>query len=613
MLGIVLIIGLLVFWILQYKAYVLKNSSSGEPVELDSIGRRFEVNECAVKYRGYSILIVFATFLMCAWPFLFMENVETGRYIEGVIFVCFFPAMFLWGAIFIFRDSKGYVRISENEIELDRRKQFNVKVDEIKRISYNGFGRFDIHLKEKKKKYLSIFTSDFSYRSELFILMKKLRKHVAVLNGRENSFTHKFATSGVEYALEKLYLWGNYIVFGVLLVFASICCIDDEFNKRDYYSEFNKIGYDASQKENAWDYYVEVVNSYVNLDEKFEDQIEDALKEKNFETTDEQKVRLLNWFRVNQRGYESILTAGTIDYCYVEYEPGLESETYKEVEQIRAYIKSFNDILRFGYYSGTIDIELSVLFDIHLASAKHCIQGRDLISQLIGYGLLGKSMRLLCFSKEYDTATLQSLRKSVLRHFPSGVPRVNYLGERISMYTTYGQIKDVSIKLPYSTPLNPIYILCGSPNIYRDSIDSRFDEMEYSLRNNIEIKEKPLWAFPLANTLFMNIMIKGLGRSYHISLVADSSVSAFDLIFDLEEYNVRFGNYPASIDELQGAGYEVELPDDVNGDGKLKYLNEGSRAVLYSVGDNGEDERGHYDGKDDEGDRDDLVYWEKDI
>ncbi len=97
-----------------------------------------------------------------------------------------------------------------------------------------------------------------------------------------------------------------------------------------------------------------------------------------------------------------------------------------------------------------------------------------------------------------------------------------------------------------------------------------------------------------------------------MSEVADSSVSACEVIFELEEYKVEEGGYPASISELIDAGYEVELPDDIDGEGKIKYLNDGSRSVLYGVGENGKDDGGYYDGKEDEGDRDDRIYWERD-
>ena len=63
-----------------------------------------------------------------------------------------------------------------------------------------------------------------------------------------------------------------------MLLYASYCCIDYDFFRKDYTALFNALGADPNQSENAWPYYVQAAVNYTEPEENFQEIIKDSLK-----------------------------------------------------------------------------------------------------------------------------------------------------------------------------------------------------------------------------------------------------------------------------------------------------------------------------------------------
>ncbi len=84
-------------------------------------------------------------------------------------------------------------------------------------------------------------------------------------------------------------------------------------------------------------------------------------------------------------------------------------------------------------------------------------------------------------------------------------------------------------------------------------------------------------------------------------------------VLAIKRYGKDKNAYPASLDELVGAGYLKELPLDPYGDGTLGYKVAGNDFVLYSFGADMKDDGGRLGTKNGEpfkwSDDGDWVFW----
>jgi len=100
------------------------------------------------------------------------------------------------------------------------------------------------------------------------------------------------------------------------------------------------------------------------------------------------------------------------------------------------------------------------------------------------------------------------------------------------------------------------------------------------------------WNEFLGNHLLLNPLSPGFRRSAEIAWKIRASRSALLTVLAIKRYEKDKNAYPASLDELVGAGYLKELPNDPYSGGPLRYKVVGNDFVLYSFGADMKDDGG---------------------
>jgi len=618
MLGIFLIISLTAFWLIQLKKYLLLKDSPVEVVKLDSNVRTYNVCRDAVVLNITSYIIILIGYFGCVWPFLFIENPDKATYFVLIAECGLLPLLLILYICYLeVKNIHGYIRFSPEEIEYKRYGAFSVKVSDIRKITVSTAYSYKIHLKEKGKKPLRVNLRAFYKKKEIHSLMKQLRDDTAKASGRDKSLAHKLnlwlGVIFVEY-----YPAFVIIMISLMLLYTSYCCIDYDFFRTDYTAKFNALGADPNQPENAWTHYVNAAVNYKYPEDDFQNIIKDSLKSDQLDLTEDQKDNLRKWFNENSSSWASLKKAASIDYCNITYERiSLLDNTDRDdfsspfntgYGQIR-YLYSNVDACRLA---GIIDLDWLDFFQMLLTSSKHFVNGKTFMDQLIGYGMLEKSIKLLEKQDSYELEDLQKVRALLKEHFPAHLPPLKIEGEILTTCGTYAHMRNLK-KIPVQTPLNPMLMVTGSPTGTEAYTRKRYSAVLEQARKGIEVEiEFSIISFPIMRNLFFSILEGGTARVYKVSQKAATNLLAAYVLLDLEEYRLTKGSYPVDVSQLRQVGLTSELPDDPDTDGKIIYRNDGQRAILYAVGENAKDDGGYKDDKGSDQKRDDIIFWQRD-
>ena len=279
---------------------------------------------------------------------------------------------------------------------------------------------FDVvlnYLKEKGKKPLNIDISGFYKKKEIHSLIDQLRDYSAKLSGRDKSFAHKFSSWRLDTKVLPYHCTFSIILVGLLLLYGSYCCIAYDFFRKDYIAQFNALGAEPNQIENAWPHYVQAAVNYTKLQENLQKIIKDNLNSGQLNLTNDQGDNLRKWFNQNTSSWESLKKGVSIDYCNATYEhispfDCMDKHDFSNPSdhgygQIRDLYVNVNA----GRRAGVLDMDWFDLFQMQLTSSKHFIKGKTFIDQFLGYGMLKRSIELFTEQDSYELEDLQKARK----------------------------------------------------------------------------------------------------------------------------------------------------------------------------------------------------------
>jgi len=621
MLGVFLIICLVAFLFIRLKSYNLLKDDYIESVKIDSNSRTYNVCHRAVVLNAVSLIIMLLGYIGCAWPYLFIEGIDKISYFVGITIYGLVPLLLIPFACYLhIRNANGYIRISTDEVEYKRHKAFSVKVSDIRKITSLGSCSYKIYLKEKGKKSLHVNLDGFYKKKEICSLIKQLRDYSAKISGRDSSFAHKLISWKLGIILGEYYPALCKIVLVLLLLYTSYCCIDYDFFRKDYTAQFNALGADPNQSENAWPHYIQSAVNYTKLEGDFQEIIEDSLKYGQLDLTDDQDNNLRKWFNENASSWTSLKKAVSINYCNVTYEhislvDSMNRDIFSNPSdtgygKIR-YLYSNANACRLA---GILDLDWFDLFQMQLISSKHFVNGKTFIDQLVGYALLGKSIKLLAGQESYQLNDLQKARTLLKEHFPVGLPSLSIEGEILIYCSSYDDMINFK-KIPVQTPLNPMFLAFGPSTGTEASARKNFTVILEQAQKGIEVEQKgfSITDFPIMRNMLLSILDGSIVNVYKNSQRADANLLAAYFLLDLEEYQLIKGCYPVDVSQLKQAGLTSQLPDDPDTNGKIIYRNDGQRAILYAVGPNLKDDGGYKDDKDSDKKRDDRIYWERNL
>jgi len=620
MLGIFLIICLAVFLFIKLKTYNLLKDGYIELVKINSDGRTYNVCHRAVVLNTVSNLVILMGYIGCVWPYLFIERIDRIAYFADIAIFGVMPILlFAYACYSDIRNAQGYIRISTDEIECKRHRSFSVKVSDIKRIAYLDLYSYQIYLKEKGKKPLKVNLNGFYQKKEICSLMEQLRDYSAKVSGRDRSLAHKLGR-GFELIFAKYFPPFCKIMIAILLLYTSYCCIDYDFFKKDYTARFNALCADPNQSENAWPHYVQAAVNYTELEENFQKVIKDDLKSGCLDFTDEQNDNLRKWFNENASSWASLKEAVSINYCNATYKHiSLMDSTDRHdfstpsdsgYGQIRHLYSNVNACR----LAGVLDLDWFDLFQMQLTSSKHFINGKSFIDQLVGYAILGRSIKLLAGQDSYELEDLQETRALLKEHFPAGLPPLSIEGEILIICSSFDDMANLK-QIPVQTPLNLRFLMFGSSTGVESYARKHCISLLEQAHKGIEVEPKgfSITNFPIMRNMVLSLIEGSIAKVYKISQRADTNLLAAYFLLDIEEYQLMKGCYPVDVSQLRQAGLTSQLPDDPDTDGKIIYHNDGQKAILYAVGPNAKDDGGYKDDKDSNKKRDDIIYWQRNL
>jgi len=620
MLGIYLIGCIAAYFVVKYRTgQVLRKGA--EPVKIDARGRTYTVCRQAVMLSVISLVIAAIGYIGCVLPYLFVEGVDWKIYSICIFNFGLFPgSVVAWGCYMRIKNARGYIRISDDEIEFKGRKEFIVKISDIWKITYPGLNTYEIWLKEKNKKGFVINCNGFYHINDMCSVMERLRDDIARANGRDKSLAHRFSPWKAEMALGRYVYPVVKLIIILLLIYACYCCIDYDFLQKDYTAEYNALYADNSQSQNAWPYYVQAATGYVEPREELRKWIDDCLETRQFNLSNEQTEELRAWFESNAASWGNLQKAAAIDYCNATYQQ-ISMMHQSDEDDFSTPSDSGYKLIRNLYQNvnacrlaGIVDLDRLELFEMQIASSRHFSHGKSVIDQLAGYGMLIQGIKFYEKQAEYELDELNTARRFLKEQYPAGVPRLNVEGEVLIYSGTYDDLVNKK-KIPVQTPLNPLFLMLGSRSGTERHAKMYFTRVIDNAYQGVEVERSVISFadFHFLRQIYVDGSDISLAKACRISQRTEAWLQAAYLLIDHEEYRLVHGCYPADVAQLRQAGLTSELPDDPQREDKIIYLNDGQRAILYSVGPNAIDDGGYNDEKKSEQKRDDIIYWKREL
>lgn len=619
MFGVFAIICLLCYLFIEIKTYFILRDDSVEPVTLGSESRIYELCQRVNKLNTMSIAVLIIGYIVCLFPLLFIKGVESGEYIIGVAGLSVLPAVLVYTCYRNIKNSHGRIEINSEELKWNRSKSFSIKVGDIKKVVYLGLNCYQIHLKYKTKKPFNINLYGFCKKKEIHSLMKQLRDYVARTMGQDRCLTYKVKC--VHWAFERFgyaYVFFVRLLLFAALLYTSYCCIDYEFFGKDYTLLYNNLDADLTQTENAWTYYVQAAQSYVDLDEDLQKLLRNENSVEKQDLAEQQIEQIKNWFSDNSLAWANLKQAASIKYCNAAYDDisfNNDSNNHdfsSPGDSGYGQIKHLYSNLSYASHAGIIDVYWLELFKLQLASAEHFANGKSLIDQLVGYAFLGNCVGILADQDDYCQDDLMGARVLLKEHFPNGMPLLNTEGEVLITCSTINSMYNFK-RIPKQTPLNPAFLMVGSNSGTDKHVRCLYADALEKAQQGIEVESEgfSVLSFPLMRNALLNVVEPAIGMPYKVSQRTNTTLSAAFIVINLEEYYLMKGCYPKDIQQLGDVGLRCKLPDDPDTDGCVIYSNDGKRAILYSVGKNGVDDKGYKDSKNSKGERDDIIFWKR--
>jgi dsDNA-binding SOS-regulon protein len=402
---------------------------------------------------------------------------------------------------------------------------------------------------------------------------------------------------------------------------------------KDYIAEFNNMVRPvADESLNAAPLY----NKAIEVFEELPDEISTVLGKKYYEVTEEDKQLIGKWLADNEQVLQQVI-AGTQKPYYWQHYEGEEmlSVLLPHLSGYRNLAKTLcwrsRQLAEKGRYGEAFsDIKTCYRFGRH-------VKGNVvvLIEQLVGIAieaLAVENLRGILSEHKIDSEALTMLQRDLEQVIAGEDFAVSFAGEKLFIYdeiqrcftedrfggghlylTRMGQISSVddpyahtigelivgTIFEPEAWPI-AVKVLFFHPNKQqtREATDRFYAYCETiaqktpaQIRNQrIDVEKETMKI--IRDNVFLNILAPALQRASELGQRHRSNVEATVTILALQRYKADKDSYPEDLQQLITSGYLRQLPLDVFSDKPLVYRKTGDDFILYSFGENLEDDGG---------------------
>ena len=378
---------------------------------------------------------------------------------------------------------------------------------------------------------------------------------------------------------------------------------------------------------------------YDKASKVFEDLPDDVLKvlgKKYFEATEEDKRLIGKWLTDNDNVFELVVAGTKRPYYWQHYEGNeMLSVPFPYLARYRklAYSLRWRAQLlaeKGRYEEAFRDIKTCYRFGWHVKGTKLV-----LIEQLMGVAIeamVVENLRNILSEHQIDSAALAILQRD-LEQIVAGEDFVlNFAGEKLFVYdeiqrcftedrfggghlylTRVGQLSsigDESVPSPQNIIVESIFtpqiwpiavkVLFFHPNKQqtRESADRFYAYCETMARKTpaqirtqgIDVGKETMSI--IKGNVFLGILAPALERAAEMGHRQRTNVEAAISILALQRYKADKGFYPDDLQQLVTSGYLRQLPFDVYSDKPLVYRKTDESFILYSIGENFEDDGG---------------------
>jgi hypothetical protein len=421
---------------------------------------------------------------------------------------------------------------------------------------------------------------------------------------------------------------------------------------RDYIAEFNNLVRPvADESLNAATLY----NQAIEVFEDLPDDISDALGKRYYEATQEDKQLIGKWLTDNDEVFELVIAGSQKPYYWQHYEgEEMLSVLLPHLSKYRRLAFSLRWRSRLHAENGRYeeafnDIKTCYRFGRHVKGTKLV-----LIEQLVGIAVEAiavENLRNILSEYEIDAAVLAGLQTDFERILARENFAMSFEGEKMLVYdeiqrcftqdrfggghlylTRIGTIADATAKtaeeLIFETIFSPegwgmaVKVLFFHPNKEqtREAADRFYAYCEtFAQKTPAQIRAEGIDGQKetmkiVEDNVLLSILTPALGRAARIGHRHRTNVEATVTILALHRYKADKDSFPDDLQELISAGYLRQLPIDVYSGKPLVYRKTDESFILYSIGENFEDDGGKPDPNrkgrprlwDDEGD---SIFW----
>jgi hypothetical protein len=407
---------------------------------------------------------------------------------------------------------------------------------------------------------------------------------------------------------------------------------------RDYIAEFNILVRPvADESLNAATLYNKCIEDF-----DFEElpvEISKGLGKRYYEATEEDKQLIGKWLTEKEQVLKNIIAGSQKPYYWQHY----EGEDMLSV--LLPHLSGFRRIafsLRWRaqllaekgrYEEAFSDIKVCYRFGRHVKGTKLV-----LIEQLVGIAIEAiavENLRGILSEHEIDSTTLAVLQKDFEQMLADEDFAMSFSGEKMFVYDEIqrcftqdrfggghlylSRISHISSLGDESTPSlqdfifgtifesealpTIVKVLFFHPNKQqtREAADRFYAYCDaFAQKTPAQIRaegidgEKEIMKI-IKDNIFLDTLTPALGRASRIGHRHRTNVEAAVTILALQRYKADKDSYPSDLQELITAGYLSQLPIDVYSDKPLVYRKTDESFILYSIGENFEDDGGKRD------------------
>ncbi len=432
----------------------------------------------------------------------------------------------------------------------------------------------------------------------------------------------------------------------------------------DYLNRINEMNQPkVLDKENAWTYYKKAFESYIEPPDMIDIQSIVSYKntagayQKYLSLDQKEKDELKNWLRQNQPAWNQFVDGSKKPYYYKEQTYGQNNDERWLISILVPHLNSFQKFRRLGIISSCVKFEqnhpLDSLADCMplIRAGKHLQEQEfSIVEYLVGISLSRHAhtqIFLILKHEEISSNRLLAIQKQ-LQGLYQDFPMLNLKGEKYMfldtiqhLFTNSGpggghliprhisEFRDLlgdDFLFGEHDPFKGIgYIAAGMLHARRDETIQKADRIYDKLteilkmtpyqRKKADIDEDEiLLSIPQYRHFLLRYFTPAVGRISKMSFQVKTLHEAVILVLALKRYQLEHDQYPDSLQVLLEDGYIDHIPDDPFSDGPIVYRKTEDDFILYSVGQDFEDNSGA-PGKDRSGkpiiwgETGDAVFW----